>query len=246
MNGVKEKPGRFAGWLWLTVGAVAMGYVECAVVVYLREIHYPDGFRFPLMPVSPEVMFTELIREAATLLMLAAFALLAKRRSVERLAAFIYGFAVWDICYYLFLKLMIGWPQSWLTWDILFLIPVTWVGPVLAPVINSVTMIIMAWLTMGMAVHYRNPGWPVSFMILAGVVITLIAYTEEYTRFMLQEFRLAELFSATRYREASEHAATFIPRHFRWDLFLLGEAFFVSALVILYRRNKKGGTKREI
>jgi len=87
---------------------------------------------------------TEIFWEAATLIMLVGIGIIAGRNSSERFAWFLYSFAVWDIFYYVFLKLLLNWPESFMTWDILFLIPVTWVGPVIAPVIVSITMIAFA------------------------------------------------------------------------------------------------------
>ncbi|MBL7138880.1 MAG: hypothetical protein ISS17_08905, partial [Bacteroidales bacterium] len=130
--------------LLITLFAIAMGFLESAVVVYLRAIYYPEGFAFPLKIIEGPVATTEILREAATLIMLITVAILAARRWIIRFAWFIYIFAIWDIFYYIFLWLLLGWPESLLTWDILFLIPTTWVGPVLAPVINSLTMIALA------------------------------------------------------------------------------------------------------
>ena len=31
----------------LIIFAVSMGFLEAIVVVYIRELYYPDGFRFP-------------------------------------------------------------------------------------------------------------------------------------------------------------------------------------------------------
>jgi hypothetical protein len=71
-------------WLWLTVFSVAMGFLETAVVVYLRELYYPAGFAFPLAPIETSVAVTELLREAATLLMLLGVGVLAGRTAVQR------------------------------------------------------------------------------------------------------------------------------------------------------------------
>src|SRR5689334_11254943 len=146
--------------LSLFLFGVAFGYLEAAVVSYLRTIHAPTvqrfypgrspGDLFPLLTleqtrtIAPEQMRTiaiEVGREAATLIMLAAIALAVCRNSGEWAAAFAIAFGVWDILFYLFLKVLLDWPASLATWDILFLIPVPWVGPVLAPVIVSVSMI---------------------------------------------------------------------------------------------------------
>jgi len=130
--------------IWITFFAIAMAFVESAVVVYLRELYYPEGFNFPLVLLPGRIALTEFLREIATLIMLLGIGFLAGRNFRQRFAWFIYSFAIWDIFYYVFLKLILDWPSSWLTWDILFLIPVIWTGPVLAPVLVSLTMIILS------------------------------------------------------------------------------------------------------
>ncbi|MBN2481771.1 MAG: hypothetical protein JXB19_08530, partial [Bacteroidales bacterium] len=128
-------------WIWLTLFSIAMGFMESAVVVYIREISYPEGFDFPLVPMDNTLEVTEILREAATMIMLLAAGYLGGRTLSERFTWFLYCFAIWDIFYYVFLKLLLGWPASFMTWDILFLIPVAWTGPVITPVIISLTMI---------------------------------------------------------------------------------------------------------
>jgi len=144
----------------LVLFGASFGYVEAAVVVYLRAIYdparaslRPDSHRgelFPLItldqlralgPDHTHRLGVEVGREAMTLLMLAAVALAVARNSREWLAAFVIAFGVWDIFFYLFLKVLINWPASLWTWDILFLIPVPWAAPVLAPVLVSMVMI---------------------------------------------------------------------------------------------------------
>ncbi len=131
--------------LIVAVFATAMGYLEAAVVIYLRGLYYPEGFTFPLRLMEQRVLLVELGREAATLVMLAALACLSGRKLADRLAFFMLAFAVWDIFYYIWLKLLIGWPESWFTWDILFLIPLPWIGPVLSPLVVSLAMLSGAW-----------------------------------------------------------------------------------------------------
>ncbi len=127
---------------WVTLFSIAMGFLESAVVIYLRELYYPHGFTFPLTPMPNKISVVEIWREAATVVMLLAVGVLAGRNRAERLAWFIIAFATWDIFYYIFLYIFVGWPQSLFTWDILFLIPVPWVGPVITPVIIAITMIL--------------------------------------------------------------------------------------------------------
>ena len=123
---------------WLVVWGMAFGYLEAAVVVYLREIYYPEGFAFPLVVIEGRILMTEILREAMTLLIMWAAVSLAYQKVQSRIAAFIILFGVWDIFYYIFLKLLLNWPESLGTWDILFLIPLPWLGPVWAPVLVSI------------------------------------------------------------------------------------------------------------
>ncbi len=131
---------------------VAFGYVEAAVVFYLRRLlDYHTGYSVmgrhvyldlgfiafvtPDRPVLGDqgVMSAEVAREAATIVMLLAVAFLAARTFGRRLAAFLVAFAAWDLAYYAFLRVLTGWPGSLTDIDVYFLIPVTWVGPVATP-----------------------------------------------------------------------------------------------------------------
>ncbi|MFH1279849.1 MAG: hypothetical protein ABIK65_15890 [Candidatus Eisenbacteria bacterium] len=128
-------------YLPLALFGIAFGYLEAAVVVYLRRIYYPDGFGFPLTPFMPDLWAVELGREAATIVMLGTAAWLAGRTRWERFGHFAFLFGLWDIAFYLGLVLTLGWPESIMTWDILFLLPLPWTGPVLSPVLVSALII---------------------------------------------------------------------------------------------------------
>ncbi len=132
--------------LLVTIFAVAFALVEASVVVYLRQIFYPEGFAFPLKPASISRVGVEIAREFATIVMLIVSAMIAGKGRWQRFSYFLIGFGVWDIFYYVWLKLILDWPASVLDWDILFLIPVPWIGPVIAPVLVSVAMIAGGWL----------------------------------------------------------------------------------------------------
>ncbi len=114
---------------FLVAFAAAMGFVEAAVVVYLRAL-IGGGPLFPMKILPPAILAVEVAREAATIIMLICVAILGVRGGVRRFGAFLLLFAVWDISYYLWLYLSIGWPAGVTDWDILFLIPLPWVGPV--------------------------------------------------------------------------------------------------------------------
>jgi hypothetical protein len=128
----------------VAVYAMAMAYVEAAVVVYLRMgAGREAGDIFPLEPWSADAALAliELGREAATLLMIAAVAWLIGRGWLERLAWMAVVFGIWDIGYYAWLRVLSGWPTSLADWDLLFLLPLPWTGPVWAPVAVSIALV---------------------------------------------------------------------------------------------------------
>jgi len=212
--------------------ALAMGYMESAVVVYLRTIYYPEGFSFPLKTLDPAIGLTELIREAATMVMLLGVAFIAAKRTIIRFAFFIFAFAVWDIFYYVFLWLLIGWPSSLLEWDILFLIPVAWVGPVIAPVVNSLTMTGLAFLIVvadARSANARLSAWEWTLLI-AGSLITIGAYVSDYLAFNIKTGGP---------RITTGVTPDYIPQHFNWFLFAAGEVLFFIALYIFWKRELK-------
>ncbi len=131
-----------------------MAYLESSIVVYLRELYYPQGFSFPLKEIPPHILFIEIGREAATILMLFAFAKAIGRNRQQVFAYFALNFGIWDIGYYLWLKVLINWPLSILDWDVLFLIPLPWFGPVLAPVTVSIGLILAGYIILRR--EYKN------------------------------------------------------------------------------------------
>ena len=128
--------------LLVCIFSIAMGFLESAVVIYLRELYYPSGFKFPLIALPANITLVEIIREASTMIMLVLIGFFAGKNTTQRFSFFLFSFAVWDIFYYLFLKVFTGWPESLFTWDLLFLIPLPWIGPVITPCILSLTMIL--------------------------------------------------------------------------------------------------------
>ena len=135
--------------------AVAFGFVEAAVVVYLRASAglLPGQHGFSAAGFPPLLLRTEIVREAATMIMLAAIAALAGRSACQRVIAFLWTFAIWDIFYYVFLYLTIGWPTSLKNLDLLFLIPVPWTSQVWFPLLVS-GLTILAVLF-----YARKPGY---------------------------------------------------------------------------------------
>lgn len=236
--------------IWVILFSIAMAFMESAVVIYLREIYYPEGFAFPLKTINNPVAVTEVLRELATLIMLVCIAIIAGKKPIERFAIFILAFAIWDIFYYVFLKAVIGWPDSLLTWDILFLIPITWVGPVIAPVINSLFMILLAFLIFkSISKNGTSKLHAVEWLLLiVGSVITIISYVEDYTAHLMQKFTFIDLFASTNRSEIMELATSYIPKNFNWWLFLLGQLFFLAAVILFIKNNlilKKNHIKKQ-
>jgi hypothetical protein len=216
----------------------AFGYLEAAVVSYLRLLHEPARLRFyparppgelfPLLtldqlraagPQQTQTLAAEIGREAATLVMLAAIALAVARNAGEWAAAFVVAFGVWDITFYFFLKMLLGWPGSLFTWDILFLIPVPWVGPVLAPMMVSLAMIVAGvWHLRREAraetVHIGPAYWT---GILAGAAIIILAFALDYRNVM----------------------SAGLPRPFRWSIFGLGLLLGIGSYAGAARRQPR-------
>jgi len=221
--------GRYA---WLLVLGVAVGFFEAAVVVYLRELLYPAGFRFPIVMASPRVEIVELARELASLVLLAAGAHLAGRFFLERFAAFAILFGTWDLLYYVFLRIVLGWPESLATWDILFLLPTTWVGPVLAPVINAMSMVIFGALiwyhkSKERLIALKRREW---ILLILGSLTVVWAYIEDYVNFLHQEFSWNEIFFPSDAGRLMDLASTYIPLGFNWWIFGTGQLIIILAI----------------
>jgi hypothetical protein len=214
--------------LALLLFGTAFGYLEAAVVSYLRVLHEParqqfhpgrpSGDLFPLLTLAQvrasgsqlqRTLVIEIGREAATIVMLAAIALAIARNAGEWAASFVIAFGTWDITFYISLKVLLDWPASLFTWDILFLIPVPWVGPVLAPVLVSAAMIAAGvW-------HLRSEGRfePIRIGtghwtgLIAGAFVIVISFAADYRNIM----------------------AGGRPQPFHWSEFALGMAIAVAS-----------------
>ncbi len=157
--------------------AIAMAYFEAAVVVYLRALFYPEGFSVIVKNLPAPYVKVELWREAVTIIMLFLVAWLAGRRGWERFGYFAILFGVWDIFYYVWLNVAIGWPSTLTDWDILFLLPVPWVGPVIAPVAVSILLIITGIVFTRRFARERRIHPPLATWIMALVATGVILYS---------------------------------------------------------------------
>lgn len=218
--------------------AIAMGFLEAIVVVYLREIFYPNGFHFPLVTIPAKLFNIELIREVTTIIMLVCIGLLVGKSRYDKFGWFLFTFGIWDIFYYVALYLLLGWPPSLMTWDILFLIPVTWIGPVLAPIICSLTMILLA----SVILFFENNGYTVHFgrysstLFLFGSVVIFFSFIESYLLLLYFE-GFFDIFNNTfNQSDIEKSLSAFIPEKFNWLLFWIGEFFILGGIFHIFKQ----------
>lgn len=180
----------------------------------------------------------EMIREAASLLMLLSVSILTGRSAITKFAFFIYSFAVWDIFFYVFLKILTGWPESLMTTDILFLLPVIWVGPVLAPLIISLVMILLALLIFYFSSVHKHVELKIYEILIltAGALLTIISFTADYTRLILSNYSFVNIWKqqANNFIKLS---VNYFPGNFYWTVFVFGIIFMLTGIGLFAQRN---------
>lgn len=170
-------------WVTVAVYAIAMAWVESAVVYYLRTmIHRIEPYQPEPLPLIGRMGPVELVREAATMIMLLTVGMLAGRSWRARLGYSAVAFGIWDIFYYVFLKAICGWPDSLSAWDILFLLPLPWWGPVWAPV--AIALLMIVWGTLASqfeadSIRTMRRLWLLNF---SGVALALYVFMADCLR----------------------------------------------------------------
>lgn len=215
-----QRNGAVKTFILLLIFGIAMGIAETATVVYLREIAALAETKSAAAH-APYLLSVERIREAATIAMLAIVAIVAGKTLTQRVAYFLFPFAVWDIFYYVGLKVFVGWPPSLLTWDVLFYIPTTWRGPMLAPVLVSLTLISLA-LTL---VFKKREDLSVRAVFLVWT-LSVSGY-------------LAILF--TFLENSVLRGASGQPITYRWATFSIGLVYIIAAQTLCWTRGKPKG-----
>jgi len=210
-------------WLLVVIFAAAMAWVEAACVYDLRVlVDRLEPYQADPLPIAGRLGNIELIREAATLVMLAAVGALAGRTSRARLGYTAVAFGVWDICYYVWLKAIYGWPQSLLDWDVLFLLPLPWWGPVVAPACIAALMIV--WGTLASAPawdsHHGEVGTRLWAAAALGAVLALYAFMADALRAM---------------PHGADAVRTVLPKTFNWSVFLFAFALMAAPVVPMVR-----------
>jgi len=206
-------------WCTVVIFAIAMAWVESAVVYDLRTlVKRIEPYQPNPLPFVGGLGPAELVRELATLVMLAMVGILAGQSWRQRLAYATLAFGIWDIFYYVFLRVICGWPHSLLDWDILFLLPLPWWGPVLAPVAIALLMVLWGTLASQESEEQNRSveSWPAC--LLAGIGMLLALYT-----FMADALRVAG--------QGAEAVRTQLPTHFLWPCFLLALALMAAPVL---------------
>lgn len=216
--------------IYATVFAISMGLLETAIVVYLRALFYPEGFEFPLKSMPSYLIYTELAREAATIFMLITAAWFCGSNPNNRFAWFIYLFAIWDIFYYVFLKVILNWPESWFTWDVLFLIPCLWAGPVLAPVLLCILMIllwfIITYYDSKSALKMSNRDYG---LLILGALIQIINFCWDNAVYFINAKSDTDL-----------HVLhlSYIPETYNWWVFSFGSAIIMGVILNIWQKSR--------
>lgn len=177
---------RRAAYAIVLLFALAFGWIEASVVVYLREIatresalrsaSYVPNLQVLMASLPGNLVALEMAREACTLVALATVGWLASRRTAGRIGAFLVAFGIWDVAYYAVLRVVSGWPDRLGTWDILFLIPSPWVAPVWAPVTVAMLFAIAGSYLFWTADRARRYRWVDVGMLLVATGLTLAAF----------------------------------------------------------------------
>ena len=205
-------------WAVVMVFAIAMAWVEAASVFYIRALaDRIEPYQPNPLPIDGSLGNVELWREAATLVMIAALGILAGRTWRRRAGYAAVAFGAWDIFYYVFLRLISGWPRTLLDWDILFLLPLPWWGPVLAPVGIALVMILWGTLATQSADDATDAPWALALGWI-GIVLALAV------------FMLDASLALPDGRNAVLHV---LPTTFRWPLFWA--ALLMIASPVLHR-----------
>jgi hypothetical protein len=213
--------------------AASMAWVESAVVVALRTlVDRLEPYQANPLPFVQTLGEVELAREIATLIMLYAVGWLAGQTRQTRWGYAFLAFGVWDILYYVFLKMIVDWPHSIWDWDILFLLPLPWWGPVIAPVMIATMMIILGTLITQFN-DADHPIWPsrrAQILGWGGAVLALLVFMSDTIRSI---------------NGGIEAIRTVLPTWFNWPVFIIALALMAAPIIEVSKQIWKGKSSGE-
>ncbi|MBI2449811.1 hypothetical protein HYV49_05965 [Candidatus Pacearchaeota archaeon] len=221
--------------------AAAMAFLEAVIVVYLRKIYYPQGFNFPLTAIETWVLNVEWVREFFTIVMLICIGLLAGKTFYEKFSYFLYNFAMWDIFYYIWIKVILNWPTSLLTWDLLFLIPWPWAAPVITPIIYSVSITILALCI----IHCKDKNYKIKLsktewtLFIVGSAIILYTFLYDYGQLIFKGGFASGFLTLATNESFSQIVFSYAPSSYNWILFVVGEILIFISIFSFFIRTKK-------
>jgi len=219
-------------WLIVVLFAAAMAWVESAVVAGLRTlVNRIEPYQANPLPFAPKLGEVELVREAATLIMLFAVGCLAGDTRQKRWGFALLAFGVWDILYYVFLKIIVDWPHSLWDWDILFLLPLPWWGPVIAPIIIAVMMMIFGTLVTQFD-RGAHPIWPTRrawICNLSGTALALIVFMSDAIRAI---------------DGGIETIRNVLPLWFNWPIFTIALVLMAAPVIEVGKQIRRGQKRK--
>jgi len=225
-------------WIWIMIFSIAFAWVESAVVVYLREIYFDGGFGFPLVikwedgkHVIDPLVRIEFGREIATIIILIAVGWITGRNRFQKLCFFMIAFGIWDIFYYIWLYVMVSWPESLMTWDLLFYVPLPWVGPVITPVLIAIAMVVAGSLIIyfdekGYEINWR---WYDMVIELSCATIMIVAFCWDWKNILQVPGHIAR---------------TGIPNPFAWWLYLPAYLFSIFYFIVKLKQSIIAGDRK--
>jgi len=235
----KESSSRaLKNWVWIVLFSITFAWIESAVVVYLREIYFGGEFSFPLTVrwendkrVFDPLVHIEFGREIATIIILIAAGWITGRNRFQKFCFFMISFGIWDIFYYIWLYVMVRWPKSLMTWDLLFYVPLPWVGPIITPVLIAIAMVIAGSLIIYLDEKGYEICWHWYDMLveLSCATIMIVAFCWDWKNIL---------------QVPGQIARTGIPNAFAWWIYLPAYVFSIIYFVVRLKQSIVAGSRK--
>lgn len=201
--------------------ALLLGLFSALIFNYLRKLYWLPGHPGIFRTIPLKILLLETLREAVMIGIIVIVAVKSAKKLNQKFSLFLLIFGLWDLSFYVFTKIFTGWPKSLTQFDILFFLPWVWTGPVLAPVIVSVSFILLSRVL-------TRPTEKIPYLVIGGVAVILFTFFNNTGQFALTGKGLEFL------------AADIHKLGFNWYLFGTGELILISGMFRLYLEDKNG------